>query len=112
MATTLHIAQDERRRHKRLPWRVKLTALSFPTPETRRLDALETVDISYSGLGVVSSRRHKAGEQVVVALPRDNGDCSYVTAKVVCCRREGEGCRLGLQFTHDRAGRYGPGSAA
>ncbi len=113
MLHKLTIAQDERRRHKRLPWRVKLTALSFLDGQQRRLEAFEGVDISYSGLGVLSTRPCEPGQQMVVALPREDGQCSYVSAKVVRCQQQGRYCHLGLAFEADAMG-DGPhrGSAA
>jgi hypothetical protein len=113
MPPILTIAQNERRRHKRLPWRVKLTALSFIDGQQRRLETFEGVDISYSGLGVISPHPCEPGRQMVVALPRENGQCSYVSAKVVRCYPQGRHCRLGLIFEADAMG-DGPrgGSAA
>jgi hypothetical protein len=112
MPPILTIAQDERRRHKRLPWRAKLTALSYTTAQTRRLDALEATDISFGGMGAVSARHHAEGEQMVVALPRDNGECAYVAAEVVRSSSRGAHCHVGLEFRHDVDPLCGPGSAA
>jgi hypothetical protein len=112
MNPTLSIAQDERRRHKRLPWRAKLMALSLIDADRRRLEALEAVDISFSGMGAVSDRLHDIGQRMVVALPREGGECSYVTVEVVRCQPRDGYCRLGLTFHHDASKGSWFGSAA
>lgn len=98
MTPQLTLAQDERRRHKRLPWRARLMAMSFLEGNQRRLAPLETFDISYSGLGAISAQPCTHGQEMVVALPRENGECSYVPAKVVRCQSRPDGCHLGLVF--------------
>ena len=89
----------ERRRHPRTQLQMTLRGLRLEPEGGDVLDTLYMLDISKSGMGVVSDRLYYPGQRVILRMPvsPDNGRRN-IYATVVRCRPEHEGYHLGLQF--------------
>jgi hypothetical protein len=63
------------------------------------VDTFHTVDISRSGMGVISSRAYYPGQRIVLCLPTvGGGGRRNVCATVVRCRPGEEGFHVGVKF--------------
>jgi hypothetical protein len=69
------------------------------------LDALETIDISRSGVGAMSERSFYPGQRILLCMPLTslNGQRN-IYAKVVRCRQEEQGYNIGLEFDAESLG--------
>lgn len=104
----------ERRRHPRTQLQMTLTCIRLDPDGGDVLDTLHMVDISRSGLGAISDRPYYPGQRIVLCLPLSpNGGRRNIYARVVRCRQDQEGYRIGLQFdSTSMAAWYGPATAA
>lgn len=89
---------SERRRFPRAEWQAELPVIFFDAAGRRIMKTLKTVDISRSGLGMLSERDHYVGQHFVLCLPEPTGRTRYVHARVVRCNRQHDRTRLGLEF--------------
>lgn len=89
----------ERRRFPRAQWEAELPVIYLDAKGRRVMTTLRSVDISRSGLGVLSGGEHNVGEHFVLCLPEPSGRTHYVHARVVRCIPQEDITRLGLEFS-------------
>ncbi|MFP4355258.1 MAG: PilZ domain-containing protein [Phycisphaerae bacterium] len=89
----------ERRRHHRIKLTKNVKALRLDPDGGDIVEALETVDVSRSGLGVLCQRSFYPGQRMVLQMPRANADgMRNICATVVRCSRKEEQFRVGMEF--------------
>ena len=89
----------ERRRYPRRDWEASLQGICVDPGGRRVVESFRAVDISKSGLGVISGRNHSIGQHFVVCLPSPTGRTRCVHAKIVRCWEDQVGAHLGMKFT-------------
>jgi len=89
----------ERRRHARTQLQMTLNCIRLDPEGGDVMDTLHMVDISRSGLGAISDRPYYPGQRIVLCLPLSpNGGRRNMYARVIRCRPDQDGYRIGLQF--------------
>jgi len=104
----------ERRRHPRTQLQMTLNCIRLDPEGGDVMDTLHMVDISRSGLGAISDRPYYPGQRLVLCLPLSpNGGRRNIYARIIRCRQDQEGYRIGLQFdSASTAAWYGSTAAA
>lgn len=97
IASNTNTKSLERRRHRRWGYNVRLQGIHIDSAGRRVIEDFRAVDISDSGLGVISHHNHAAGQEFVFCLPNCCGR-RFVHAMVVRSRTDRVGHHLGLEF--------------
>ena len=93
---------QERRHHPRTQLQVQLQCIRLDPDGGDVVMKLETIDISRSGVGVVSDRQFYPGQRVLLCMPLSSmGERRNICATVVRCRQREDGYSVGMEF--DRA---------
>ena len=90
----------ERRRHPRTDVLAPLKCVSFDPDGLHMNEELQSLDMSYSGVGALSTDRYYPGQRVVISLPNTSDAAPRrMHATVVRCNphREG-GYQVGFSF--------------
>jgi len=91
---------SERRRHPRTPVSVPVRCVFLDPDGPQTLDCLDSLDLSRSGVGALSSNRYYPGQRVLVSMMPEEGERPRsMHATVARCRRGDEGrYEVGLSF--------------
>ena len=96
----LPTSDQERRRHPRTDVLAPLECMFFEPDGPHVSDELQSLDVSYSGIGAMSTNRYYPGQRVVISLPNiEQDEPRRMHATVVRCspHREG-GYKVGFSF--------------
>ena len=90
---------QERRRHPRTQLKMTLRGIRLDPDGGDVLNTFRMVDISQSGMGVLSEKSFYPGQRIVLDLPIGmSAGRRNVSARVVHCLPEKEGYHIGLEF--------------
>ncbi len=90
---------SDRRRYARTKLHMSLSAIRLDPSGEDVVDQIRMIDISKSGMGVLSERAYYPGQRLVLCLPLSSeGGRRNLYASVVRCRQEEVGYRIGLSF--------------
>ena len=93
------IFHQERRRHPRVQLQMRIQCIRLDPDGGDVLAALDTIDISRSGVGAMADRPFYPGQRVLLSMPMTSADGHRnIYATIVRCRQEQEGYRIGLKF--------------
>jgi len=97
--TTIRYYPPERRRHPRTQLRLMLHGIRLDPDGGDVQNTLEMVDISRSGIGVISDRWLYKGQKIALTIPsHGQKGRKSIFATVVRCQKVNEGYRVGLEF--------------
>ncbi len=85
----------EKRKFERRKWNVILAVISEGPERRNRLNTVETIDISYDGISLVSKQQYNIDDRLTLLMPRSG---ILIKAKVTRTWRHAEGTGLGMQF--------------
>ena len=89
----------DRRRHARTKLHMSLNTIRLDPSGESVSDKMRMVDISRSGMGVLSDKSYYPGQRMVLCLPLSSvGGRRNIYASVVRCRQEESGYHVGLAF--------------
>ena len=97
--TTIRYYPPERRRHPRTQLRMTLHGIRLDPGCGDVQETLEMVDISRSGMGVISDHWLYKGQKIALSVPvYGQKGRKNIFASVVRCQKTQEGYRVGLEF--------------
>ena len=96
---TIRYYPPERRRYPRTQLRMMLHGIRLDPDGGDVQNTLEMVDISRSGIGVISDRWLYKGQKIALTIPsHGQKGRKSIFATVVRCQKVNEGYRVGLEF--------------
>ncbi|MGA2266401.1 MAG: PilZ domain-containing protein [Phycisphaerae bacterium] len=93
------ILPAERRRHPRAFMQIKLRCVRLDPDGENVLDFIHAIDISRSGIGVISSRPFYPGQRILLCLPQtETTGQRNICASVIRSRLAEDKYHVGLEF--------------